>query len=304
MDPHNNKELVSKEKEAYWSPVDQYVGGAEHATRHLIYARFWHKFLYDIGVVTTEEPFKRLQHVGLIMGEDGKKMGKRFGNTINSNDIVEEYGADALRVYEMFMGQFNTATSWDTKSLIGFWRFLEKVWKLKSKVVEEVLDSPDLEVQIHKTIKKVSKDIESFKFNTGIAKLMELSNQMQREDHISKDHYKIFLLLLHPFAPHITEELWSQCGESYSIYNAGWPKYEEEKVKTTKSTIGILINGKVRERIEVSSNESEEEVKKRVLELEKIQSRVDSNKELEILYIPGRIFNIITKTKKENEIGE
>ncbi len=295
MDPQNDKELVSKEKEAYWSPVDQYVGGAEHATRHLIYARFWHKFLFDIGSVSTEEPFERLQHVGLIMGEDGRKMGKRFGNAIDPNNIVEKYGADSLRVYEMFMGPFNMANSWNPKSLVGAYRFLEKVWNLKEKVVENTKENEKIENQIHRTIKSISKDIENFKFNTSVAKLMELVNSMQKEKTISKDQYKILLQLLHPFSPHITEELWQGLGEEDFIYNSTWPKYDEKKTKASTFEIGILIDGKLRERVEVSEDEGEEEIKEKVLKLEKVKVHVQDEKNAKLIYIPGRILNIVTK---------
>ncbi len=295
MDPNNDDELVSKEKEKHWSPVDQYVGGAEHATRHLIYSRFWHKFLYDIKAVTTPEPFERLQHVGLIMGEDGKKMSKRYGNVINPNDIVEKHGADSLRVYEMFMGPFNAATAWDTKSLIGSWRFLEKIWNLQKKVKEDFKNSEELENQFHRVTKEITKEIESFKFNTCIAKLMELLNNIQKEEAISKENYKKLILLLHPFAPHITEEIWSKLGGDFSIYNENWPKYDEEQTKSKKFIIGILVDGKVRDRVEVSQEDSEEDVKKKAMNLEKIQSRVEDAEKAKFIYIHGKVLNIVTK---------
>jgi leucyl-tRNA synthetase len=295
MDPKNDKELVSKEKEAYWSPVDQYVGGAEHATRHLIFARFWHKFLYDIGAVTTEEPFERLQHVGLIMGEDGRKMGKRYGNAIDPNDIIKKYGADSLRVYEMFMGPFNVTNAWNPKSLVGSWRFLERVWNLKEKVKKDIKANEKIESQLHRTIKSITKDVENFKFNTSIAKLMELVNTMQKEKTISEKQYKTLLQLLHPFAPHITEELWSELGEKNSIYKSTWPKFDEQKTKSSKFVTGILINGKLRERIEVSEDENEEEIKEKVLKLEKVKTYVKDIKKAKFIYIPGRILNIVTK---------
>lgn len=295
MDPKNDEVLVNKKKEAYWSPVDQYVGGAEHATRHLIYARFWYKFLHDIKVVNYDEPFTRLQHVGLVLAEDGRKMSKRFNNVINPDDVVSKYGADALRVYEMFMGQFGSPTAWDTRGVVGVYKFLEKSWNLKQKVDQSTEENESLEKAIHKTIKTVSSDIEHFKFNTAVSKLMILVNIMTKQDKILKDHYKTLLILLHPFAPHMTEELWSQIGEKYSIYNTSWPEHDESKLERTNFAVGILVNGKVRGEIQVNKDDEEEAIKQTALGLESVQKVLSGKEVVKVIYVSGRIVNIVTK---------
>lgn len=297
IDPHNNKMLVDKKKEGYWSPVDQYIGGAEHATRHLIYARFWYKFLYDIGVVNYEEPFKGFQHVGLIMGEDGQKMSKRFGNVVSPDDIVEQYGADTLRVYEMFMGQFGYSTAWNTKGLVGARRFLGRVFDLQRKLQPTVSTghTSDLERLVHKTIRGVTKDIEHFKFNTAISKLMELINKMSDENVVNTEDYKKLILLLHPFAPHITEELWNRTGEKYSIYTHCWPKYEESKIQETSYNIGIQIDGKIRGELTIDKTMEREELKTAVLKVEKIQKHLEGKEIVDFIYIPRKIVNLVTR---------
>lgn len=294
IDPHNDKVLVDKDKERYWSPVDQYVGGAEHATRHLIYARFWYKFLYDIGVVNYDEPFERLQHVGLILAEDGRKMSKRFGNVINPDDIIEKYGADALRIYEMFMGPFGNSVAWDTKGLVGVSRFLEKVWNLHTKV-DENKSTNEIEAELNKTILKVEQDIEQFKFNTAVSELMILVNFFTRLDLISKEDYKILLQLLHPFAPYITEELWKLIGEDFSIYKISWPTYDKSKMIQAIYNIGVQINGKIRGQITVDKNEKEEKVKQTAIELDNIQRFLKDKEILNVVYVPQRVINIVTK---------
>ncbi|MFA6393884.1 MAG: leucine--tRNA ligase [Patescibacteria group bacterium] len=300
-DPKNDQALVNKEKEKYWSPVDFYVGGAEHATRHLIYARFWHKFLYDIGAVSYDEPFTRLQHVGLILAEDGRKMSKRWNNVINPDEIVEKYGADAMRVYEMFMGPFSQPVAWNTNGLIGARKFLERVWKLKSKVQKSESQksrSQKLDNLLHKTIKKVGEDIESFKFNTAISQMMILVNEMTAADGLSKEQYQALLKILAPFAPHLCEELWTEVRsekELESIFNEEWPKYDPELIKDEIIELVIQVNGKVRDMISVDAEVSEEEAKKIALESENVKKWTKGKRAEKIVYVKGKLVSIVVK---------
>ena len=297
IDPHNDKALVDKDKEKYWSPIDLYVGGAEHATRHLIYARFWHKFLYDLGIVNYPEPFTRLHHVGLIMAEDGRKMSKRWGNVINPDDIVEKYGADALRVYEMFMGPFSQAVAWNTKGLVGVRRFLDKVWVLKNRIrnQESEIRNDKINRLLHKTIKKVTEDIENFKFNTAIAQMMILVNKMNEKNEINKEDFEVFLKLLAPFAPHLTEELWSNLGNKESIFREQWPKYNPELIKDKTITLVIQVNGKVRDNIEAPVDITEEEVRELALSREKIKKWTADKKIIKVIFVKGRLVNIVVR---------
>ena len=291
MDPKNKKTLVGTKKEKYWAPVDMYVGGAEHATRHLIYARFWHKFLHDIKVVSTLEPFMRLISVGLIQAEDGRKMSKRFGNVINPDTIVHTYGADTLRVYEMFMGPFTDAISWNTNSMIGSRRFLERVWRLQERV--QTKDNPALDAVLHKTIQKVGEDIEAFKFNTAISQMMILVNAIY-DSAIGKKQWGVFLKLLAPFAPHMTEELWALQGNKKSIHIEKWPGYDAKKTLTDVVTISVQVNGKVRTQITVSSDAAEETVR---AEAEKAAAAWISSASsiVRVIVVPKRIVNIVTR---------
>jgi len=295
IDPHNDVQLVEKQKEKYWSPVDVYVGGAEHATRHLIYARFWHKFLYDNGVVSHSEPFTRLHHVGLINAEDGRKMSKRWGNVINPDDIVETYGADTLRVYEMFMGPFSQAVSWSTESIVGPRRFLERVWKLKERIndQESKIKNKKMELVLHKTIKKVSEDIEGFRFNTAISAMMIFMNELEQEDEVPIFLYSKFLVLLAPFAPHIAEELWYELGHDTSIHLEPWPSYDEEKTKDETITIAVQVNGKVRDAFEIDINADEGSVKNTALAREKVQNWLEGKSPQKIIYVKGKLVSIV-----------
>lgn len=301
IDPRNGDALVDKTKEKYWSPVDFYVGGAEHATRHLIYARFWHKFLFDIGAVNCEEPFSKLRHVGLILAEDGRKMSKRWGNAINPDEIVEKYGADAMRVYEMFMGPFSQPCAWNTKGLIGAGRFLEKVWKLKDKKIYDCRNSDcknensDLRRALHKTIKKVSDDIENFRYNTAIAQMMIFVNFICGLDEIPRKAFEKFLKLLAPFAPHLCEELWSDLGNKQSIFKQSWPEYNPDLAKDEIVNLIIQVNGKLRDMIEISSDASEEEIKKIALESEKIKKWLKGEKVVKIIFVKGKLANIVLR---------
>jgi len=293
MDPSNTKTLVDKKKEKYWNMVDLYVGGAEHATRHLIYARFWHKFLYDIGVVADKEPFKRLQHVGLIIASDGRKMSKRFGNIINPDDIISTYGADTLRLYEMFMGPFDQSVSWSTDSLVGPRRFLERVWKIGIKVLDKnPSDFLALTKLLHKTIKKVTEDIESMHFNTAVSTLMILMNEMEKSE-VSQKDFKIFLQILSPFAPHITEELWNMLGEKKSINFSFWPNWDKNLIKDEEVKIVVQINGKVRNEIMIGADEGEENIKNKALADTVILKYTEGKNIRRIIYVKNRLINIV-----------
>jgi leucyl-tRNA synthetase len=296
MDPKNSKKLVDKKIENYWAPVDLYVGGAEHATRHLIYARFWHKFLYDIGAVSTKEPFKKLQHVGLIMAEDGRKMSKRWGNVVNPDEIVKTYGADTLRVYEMFMGPFDQAIAWNTNSMVGSRRFIEKVWKfynggkvnLKSKSLE-------IPVILHKTIKKVTEDIADMRYNTSISSMMIALNELETATEINKDTAENFIKLFAPFAPHIADEIWTSILKNKkSIHLSDWPKFDEAKIGESKITLSVQVNGKVRDTIELDKNTPESAVKDMVLKLPNTSKWLEGKEIKKFIYIPGRVISIVT----------
>lgn len=302
IDPRNSDALVDKTKEKYWSPVDFYVGGAEHATRHLIYARFWHKFLFDIGAVNCEEPFSKLRHVGLILAEDGRKMSKRWGNVINPDEIVEKYGADSMRVYEMFMGPFSQPCAWNTNGLIGAGRFLEKVWKLKDKKIYDCKNSDcknensDLRRMLHKTIKKVSDDIEDFRYNTAIAQMMIFVNFICGLNEIPRKAFEKFLKLLAPFAPHLCEELWSDLGNKQSIFKQSWPEYDHDLVKKDETMNFIVqVNGKLRDIIEIPANISEEEVKKIALKSEKIKKWLEGEDVVKIIFVKEKLVNIVLR---------
>jgi leucyl-tRNA synthetase len=270
-----------------------YVGGAEHATRHLIYARFWHKFLYDIGAVNYVEPFTKLHNVGLILAEDGRKMSKRWGNVVNPDDIVEEYGADTLRVYEMFMGPFDQSVSWSTSGIIGPRRFLEKVWKLKSKIGSPALISQEVETLFHQTVKKVSEDIENFKFNTAISSLMIFVNMLEKEVEISKELFSDFLILLAPFAPHVTEELWREVGNKTLVHNEAWVHFDAEKAKSQKVTIAVQVNGKVREVFETSLDASEGEIVATALAFDSVKKILGEKIIKKSIFVKNRLVNFV-----------
>ncbi len=312
MDPKNSKVLVEKDKEKYWNSVDVYVGGAEHATRHLIYARFWHKFLQDIGVVSTAEPFNKLQSVGLIMGPDGRKMSKRFGNIINPDDIVGRFGADTLRIYEMFMGPFDQAISWSDEAIIGPRRFLERVWKLSSRVQENYAALPSLRGLRHgrnfpvpapnselpkllnQTIKKVTEDIEAMRFNTAISAMMIFVNEVEKNNfQLSTLDFITFLKLLAPFAPHITEELWSGLGQKGSIHVSAWPAWDEGAIIESEIKIIIQVNGKLRGEMIVPASASEEEVKALALAQDFVLKYTNGHEEKKTIYVKGKLVNVV-----------
>ncbi|MCC7469778.1 MAG: leucine--tRNA ligase [Bacteroidetes bacterium] len=283
MDPKNSEAFAGKDALHYWQNVDVYIGGAEHATGHLLYARFWNKFLHDLGYLPTDEPFKLLKNQGLILASDGRKMSKRWGNVVNPDEMVERFGADAFRLYEMFIGPFDQYTSWNTDGLVGTRRFLERVWKLKEKI-------SDIETNplVHRTIKKVGGSIVDFRFNTCVSDMMILTNEI---DTISKEDYLNILKILAPFAPHMTEELWHELGEKGSIHMSDWPKVDESKIGTAKIKIAVQVNGKVRAEIEISPEDTEEFVKKIVFD--EISSKIDIKEIKKFIYVKGKIVNIV-----------
>jgi leucyl-tRNA synthetase len=297
IDPKNTEELVDSKKEKYWMPVDMYVGGAEHATRHLIYARFWHKFLYDEGVVSTSEPFTKLQHVGLILAEDGKKMSKRWGNVINPDDIVAEHGADTLRVYEMFMGPFNESVAWSTRSIAGPRRFLDRVWDLvtKSNDTSETEVGAEVQLRLHQTIKRVTEGIEHFRFNTAIAALMEFMNVLEKEKAVSKSVLETLVLLLSPFAPHIAEELWQQLGHRESLARENWPKIDESILAAARVTVPVQVNGKVRGTLDLEPGTSQEEAEQAAKALENVTRHLEGVTIQKVVFVPDRLLNFVVK---------
>ncbi|NCT54976.1 leucine--tRNA ligase [Candidatus Falkowbacteria bacterium] len=304
IDPKNDLALVNKEKEKYWSPVDFYVGGAEHATRHLIYARFWHKFLFDIGVVNYDEPFTRLQHVGLIMGEDGRKMSKRWGNVVNPSEIALKYGADSLRVYEMFMGPFSQAVAWNTNGLIGARKFLEKVENLLSNFSTDL--EPEIEAEkilslLHKTIKKVQSDIESFSFNTAVSALMIFVNECTAYKQttgklpLNKDNLKIFIKILAPFAPHLSEEIWQILGEKTSVFKSSWPEFSEDLAKDKLINLPVQVNGKLRAILVVEAGISEEDAIRLAFENEKVKTYVAGKELSKKIFVYDKLISLVVK---------
>ncbi|MFA6227126.1 MAG: leucine--tRNA ligase [Candidatus Paceibacterota bacterium] len=293
MDTKNSKALIDPKKEKYWSPVDMYVGGAEHATRHLIYARFWHKFLYDIGIVSTKEPFKQLRNQGMILGSDGRKMGKRYGNVVNPDEVVKNVGADTLRIYESFMGPFEQEISWSTDSMVGSRRFLERVWKLQEKISDKTIDSNDTQSLLHKTIKKVTEDIESFNANTAVSAMMIFVNHLEAQEKIDEETYLAFIKILSPFAPHLCEEVWANLGNKKLLAVEPWPKYDEAKIKSAKVKIVVQINGKVRATLPMSSDVSEEDVRKEALANQDIVKWLSGQKILKTIFVKNKIINFV-----------
>ena len=292
MDPRNVEAPVSKENEKYWAPVDVYVGG-DHAVRHLIYARFWHKFLYDNGFVSTSEPFARLEFLGFILAEDGRKMSKRYGNVINPDDVIAQYGADAFRVYEMFMGPFENTTAWSTSSIVGTQRFIERIWRMAEKVGGT--SSAETESLLHHTIQKVTSDIEAFKFNTAVSQFMILLNALEKEGSVSADVWKTFLKLLAPFAPHITEELWEKLGNTQSIHISPWPVADASTLKMGNVTVGVQVNGKVRGTVTLSPEATEEEAITLARADEGVAKWLGEGKEVKAVYVPGRIVSFVVQ---------
>ncbi len=291
-DPTNNEALASKEALKYWLPVDWYNGGMEHTTLHLLYSRFWHKFLYDNGIVPTKEPYQKRTSHGMILGENGEKMSKSRGNVVNPDDIVNEYGADTLRTYEMFIGAFDLSASWSEDGVKGCRRFLERVWKLQDIVVDGDGYSEDFVTKMHQTIKKVSYDFENLKYNTAIAAMMSLINDFYKKNSVTKGEFKTLLTLLNPVAPHITEELWQIMGFEGMVYQTAWPEYDEEKTVENTIEIAVQVNGKTKLTIKISKDESKENVL--AMAKEALGDKLTGNVVKEI-YVPGRIVNIVAK---------
>ena len=295
MDPHNDKELASKEALEYWSPVDWYNGGMEHTTLHLLYSRFWHKFLYDIGVVPTKEPYQKRTSHGMILGSNGEKMSKSKGNVINPDDIVEEFGADSFRVYEMFMGPFDQTAQWSMDSIRGCSKFLDRVWKMQEILVDGDEYSEKFEKMMNKAIKKVSEDIEEMKFNTAVSTFMTMTNEFYKEKRINKKEYKTFLQLLNPFAPHMTEELYKILGEKEDLAYKEWPTYDKEKIIDDEIEVPVQLNGKLKAVVKVAKDASEDEVKNVVHENEIIQGAIEGKNIVKEIYVKGKIYNIVVK---------
>ena len=291
-DPKNKEALASQEALKYWMPVDWYNGGMEHTTLHLLYSRFWHRFLYDQGVVPCPEPYKKRTSHGMILGENGEKMSKSRGNVVNPDDIVREYGADTLRTYEMFIGAFDLSASWSENGVKGCRRFLERVWKLQDILTEGDTYSPDLATKFHQTIKKVSSDYENLKYNTAIAALMTLLNDIAKKGSVNQAEYKTFLILLNPVAPHITEELWNRAGFENRLYQQTWPEFDEEKTVEDTVEIAVQINGKTKVVVTVAKDISKEDAIAKGKEA--LGDKLTGNIIKEI-YVPGRIINIVAK---------
>lgn len=295
IDPHNDKEIADKELLKYWLPVDWYNGGMEHTTLHLLYSRFWHKFLYDIGVVPTNEPYQKRTAHGMILGANGEKMSKSRGNVINPDDMIAQYGADTLRMYEMFMGAFDQAAPWSEKSVKGCYRFLERVYNLMDILVDGDEYSKELESIMHKTIKKVSNDYEKMKFNTAIASMMELINEVYKVGKINKAELKTFITLLNPVAPHITEEMWERAGFEGRLYQTIWPECDEEKTVDSVVEVPVQVNGKLRSVIKINKGATSEEVERIALADEEVKKFIDGKEIVKKIYVPERIFTIVAK---------
>ena len=292
-DPHNTEALASKEALKYWLPVDWYNGGMEHTTLHLLYSRFWHKFLYDQGIVPTKEPYQRRTSHGMILGENGEKMSKSRGNVVNPDDIVQAYGADTLRTYEMFIGAFDLSASWSEDGVKGCRRFLERVWKLQTIMTDEEGYSSDMETKMHQTIKKVSLDFENLKYNTAIAAMMSLINDFYKKNAVTKGEYKTLLTLLNPVAPHITEELWEMIGGEGHVYQTAWPEYDEAKTVESTVEIAVQINGKTRATLSIGKDDAKEDVLAKAKET--IADKLEGKNIIKEIYVPGRIVNIVAK---------
>jgi len=294
-DPHNDKELASKEALEYWSPIDWYNGGMEHTTLHLLYSRFWHKFLYDIGVVPTSEPYAKRTSHGMILGENGEKMSKSRGNVVNPDEIIENYGADTMRVYEMFIGDFEKAAPWSQSSIKGSKRFLDKVWAMQNIICDEKGYRAELEAEFHRTIKKVTEDIEGLKMNTAIAALMSLMNTITATGKITKDEFKTFIILLNPFAPHITEELWVEAGFEGMLNETTWPTYDEAKCVDATVEIVVQVNGKIRARINIPADITADDAIALAKEQEGVSAEISGKNIIKELYVPKKLVNLVVK---------
>ena len=295
IDPNNNKDLADINKLKYWMNVDWYNGGMEHTTLHLLYSRFWHKFLYDIGAVPTIEPYNKRTSHGFILGEGGVKMSKSKGNVINPDEIVNLYGADTLRVYEMFMGPFDQSATWSTENIIGSRRFLDKVWRLHKKVINNIVDEDEVKIILNQTIKKISDDVESMGFNTSISSLMILVNDLDKADNISRKSFEILLRLLAPFAPHITEELWCELGNKESIHLTQWPQFDKDRLIKDSVSVAVQINGKTKSVIEVTENAEQDVVEAEAMKIEILKNNFNNGViPKKIIYVKNKIINFVS----------
>ncbi len=298
IDPHNDQAFVAKDKEKYWMPVDLYVGGAEHAVLHLLYSRFWHKVLYDLGQVSTPEPFTRLVNQGMILGEDGQKMSKSRGNVINPDDVVGEYGADAFRMYEMFMGPLEATKPWNTQGLEGVYRFLGRVWRLycneDGKPILDVSEPAGTLLKVlHQTIKKVGEDTEALAFNTAISQMMIFVNEVTAQEKRPRKLLEPFALALAPYAPHLAEELWEKLGHQQTLAYEAWPGFDEALLKENTVTVILQVNGKVRDRMDVPAEISREDLEKLALANEHVQEHLAGKQVKKIIVVPGKLVNIV-----------
>ncbi|MCI9457634.1 MAG: leucine--tRNA ligase [Oscillospiraceae bacterium] len=294
-DPHNDKALASKEALDYWMPVDWYNGGMEHTTLHLLYSRFWHKFLYDIGVVNTPEPYAKRTSHGMILGENGEKMSKSRGNVVNPDDVINEYGADTMRLYEMFIGDFEKSAPWSSSSIKGCRRFIDRVWELQECLVDGEEYSKELETAMHKTVKKVSEDIEAMKFNTAIAAMMALLNDIQAKGSITRGEYKTLLILLNPFAPHLTEEIWEKQGFGGLVHEQSWPEYDPAKCVDAAAEIAVQVNGKIRSRIMLPVDADKDATLKAAKEDGTVKALLEGKNIIKEIFVPGRLVNLVVK---------
>ena len=294
IDPKNDDEISNKKLLEYCMPVDLYVGGPEHAVGHLLYSRFWNNYLFDKGYVPVKEPFAKLRHQGMILGTNGEKMSKSKGNVINPDDMVNQYGADSLRVYEMFMGPIASSKPWDPNGIDGSKKFLDKVWRLYTES-SKISDSKNknLEKVYHYTVKKVTNDYETMNFNTAISQMMIFINSVNKEDSFPKEYAEGFLKLLNPVAPHITEELWNILGHNDTIAYEKWPEYDESKTVSDEITLPIQFNGKLKATIQISVDEAEDSIKQKVHEA--IDSKLDGKTVVKEIYVKNKIYNIVVK---------
>ena len=293
IDPKNEACLANLDELKYWLPVDWYNGGMEHVTRHLIYSRFWHRFLYDIGVVPTKEPYQKRSYQGLILGPDGNKMSKSKGNVVNPDEIVKEYGADTLRTYILFIGEYSLPAPWSENGVKGAKKFLDRVMRIENLVTEENIDSKELDLELNKMIKKVTNDYEEMKYNTAIAAMMTYVNVLYKQEKVSKKYIKPLLQVLNPVAPHVTEELWEKLKFEGYIFESKWPDFDESKIKLDVVEIPVQINGVVRFKIEIETNLDEESIKEKVVNDERIAKYIEGKQIRKVIVIKLKIVNVV-----------
>jgi len=296
LDPHNETVFAAKEKLEYWMPVDLYVGGAEHAVLHLLYSRFWHKVLYDIGVVNTDEPFMRLVNQGMILGEGGVKMSKSLGNVINPDDVIRGYGADAMRMYEMFMGPLDVSKPWSTKGIAGIKRFLDRIWRFSNREISDDEPPQELLKVLHQTIRKVSTDTETLQFNTAIAQMMIFVSQVGKQSKLYRSVWRSFVLLLAPYAPHLAEELWEKLGGKPSVAYGEYPAWDEELAKEEMVTVVFQINGKIRGREELSVGMSSTELEQKALDHPRIKEMLAGLTPDKVIVVADKLVNLVVKS--------